>query len=105
MDVTVGGITAMDRMELERALDGHHVEFKEDDTAQHGQGDMGIFTIVVPLTAAVVQVLNAWIKHRTPITTVEITEKGGRKRKITAKGAESIPVLQQFYDSSGRSAE
>jgi len=81
MNVTVGGITALDRMELTRELkaEGVEVEFKEDKTAGHGQGDMGILTIGVPLTYAVAKVLTAWIKHRTPATEVTVGNTTIRK--------------------------
>jgi hypothetical protein len=74
MNVTVGGITALDRVKLtpELKAEGVEVEFKEDETAEHGQGDMGIFTIGVPLTYAVAKVLTAWIKSRTPQTKVKV---------------------------------
>ena len=74
MNVTVGGITPLDRMELTRELKAEKidVEFKEDETTGHGQGDMGILTIGVPLTYAVAKVLTAWIKHRTPQTEVRV---------------------------------
>ncbi len=79
MSVTVGGITALDRMELTHELkaEGVVVEFKEDETAEHGQGDMGIFTIGVPLTYAVARVLQAWIKHRTPVTKIKVKNESG----------------------------
>lgn len=74
MDVTVGGITPLDRVELTQALkaEGVEVEFKEDVTAGPGQGDMGLFTIGVPLTYAVAKVLTAWIKHRAPSTVIKV---------------------------------
>ena len=88
MNVTIGGITALDRMELTRELkaEGVEVEFREDETAEHGQGDMGIFTIGVPLTYAVAKVLTAWIKNRAPATEVEVG-----KIKIRKTGKDMTP--------------
>ena len=88
MNVTVGGITALDRVKLtpELKAEGVEVEFKEDETAEHGQGDMGIFTIGVPLTYAVAKVLTAWIKNRAPATEVEVG-----KIKIRKTGKDMTP--------------
>lgn len=103
MDVTIRGITEMDRMELEQELEAHGAKFNDDDSSQHGQGDMGIFTIVVPLTVAVAQVLNTWIKQRTPITTVEVlVTEGSTTTKVATQGGNTSDVqklLESVRDS------
>lgn len=92
MDVTIEGLTAMDRMqlepkltELEPELEGRRGEFTEDDTREHGHGDMGIFTLGIPVTLGVVRVLETWIKTRNPVTVVKVTSKEGEFALVTRK--------------------
>jgi hypothetical protein len=103
--VTIEDLTATDKMQLEGALEPYGVEFQEVDSADHGYGDMGIFTIVVPLAIAlgppVAKVLKEWIKQRTPITTVKVTVKNGTKTtEVTTKGGAKQPNLDEVLKAA-----
>lgn len=108
-EVTISGIADADRMELEAALEPYGVEFKQEDADAHGYGDMGIFTIGVPLAIAlapsVAKVLKAWIKQRTPITTVKVTvNKNGTTTEVTTKGGAKQPNIDQLLDRAAGTA-
>jgi hypothetical protein len=97
MNVTIGGITALDRVELGPRLADHDIEFVEDETAQHGQGDMGVFTIGVPLTIAVAGVIRTWIKERAPLTKVKL-EIDGKTVEIETNSPEELEKVSAFLD-------
>ena len=91
-DVKIDGITAADRMELEGKLEG--VQFSQSADHDHGSGDMGIFTIIVPLAIALApsvrDVLKEWLRQRNPETEVEVrVDKDGTTRKIKTKGGKN----------------
>lgn len=78
-------------MELEPKLKDYGVEFTEDDTLDHAEGDMGIFTIGVPVTIAVVKLVETWIKSRTPLTEITVTAETG-SATVKTKGHNMDPA-------------
>jgi hypothetical protein len=88
MDVTITGVNPTDMMELRKNREFKGIEFTEDDS--NGQGDMGIFTVGVPVTLAVIKVLKTWIKERAPSTIVEISDANG-KVVYKTKGQKADP--------------
>lgn len=76
MQVTISGLSAKDRGQLERAgVEDLGATITEDDSLDHGQGDMGIFTIIVPVTVALTSVLKKWIESRTPTTKIVVGDR------------------------------
>jgi hypothetical protein len=72
MDITITGINATDRMELRREPEFKGTSFTEDD--RHGNADMGVFSVGVPVTLALISVLKTWIKKRDPSTKVVFSD-------------------------------
>jgi len=91
MDATISGITAADRMELKQ-LEGHGAKFTEDNTLDHAEGDMGIFTIGVPVTIAVIKLVEKWLETRTPLTEISITTTSGGSASVKTKGHKMDPT-------------
>jgi hypothetical protein len=75
MDIVISGLTATDRAQLERQAREKGVEIREDNALSEGHGDMGIFTIIVPVAVALAPVLKQWIKSRTPFTTITVGDR------------------------------
>jgi hypothetical protein len=97
VNLTIDGITAMDLMELRPEFDAKGVRFSEAESHHRGHSDMGVFTIGVPITIAVVRLLEKWIASRTPVTEISYTPQAGSTITMKTSGHEMDPEdLERF---------
>jgi hypothetical protein len=86
MSLTISGMTSLDRSELEAELEPYGAVFTEDEDTQQGAGDMGLFTLGVPLTIAATKIIKAWLKSRESKTVLKV-KAGDKSIEITTNDA------------------